>query len=398
MTTSTPAIQTGESPLQFEFATSHRILFGPGLISDTGPAARRFGSRALLITGRTRSRAAELEKTLALSGMEITHFPIAGEPTLPEVISACHQAREHTSDVIIGFGGGGAMDAAKAVAALLANPGDPLDYMEIVGKGKPLTHPSMPCITLPTTAGSGAEVTRNAVLTSPEHQVKVSLRSAGMVSRLAIVDPQLTRDLPRELTATTGLDALTQLIEPYVSSRANPITDGFCLDGIRRVARSLEKACNQPSDMAAREDMALASLLGGLALANAGLGAVHGFAGPIGGAFAAPHGAVCGALLPWAIETNIHALRLRAPNHVSLSRYRYVSRLLTGKEDASADGCVGWVRQFSETLSLPRLRDFGIRHEHFSMLIEKASLSNSLKSNPIALTVVELRSILDRAW
>lgn len=384
--------------MSFEFATAGRVLFGVGALAQAGALTRSFGSRALLITGRSAQRAAALEASLSASNVTCSRFALDGEPSVDEVMAATAVARDQRCEVILGFGGGSAMDAAKAVAALLSNPGDPMDYLEVVGRGLPLVNVSIPCIAIPTTSGTGAEVTRNAVLASPEHQVKVSLRGVGMLPRVALVDPSLTYDLPKSLTATTGLDALTQLIEPYVSQRANPMTDGFCLDGIRRVSRSLERACENPSDVAAREDMSLGSLQGGLALANAGLGAVHGFAGPIGGAFKAPHGAVCAALLATVMEANIQALRLRSPNSNSLSRFRYISRLLLGKEDVTADSGVAWVRELTHRLDLPRLRDFGVRHEHFPSLIDKASRSSSMKANPIVLTPVELKGILDRAW
>ena len=216
--------------------------------------------------------------------------------------------------------GGSAIDAAKAIAALLTNDGELFDYLEVIGRAKPLTQPSAPCICIPTTAGTGAEVTRNAVLSSLKHRVKVSLRSPFMLPRLAVIDPELTVDLPPKLTATTGLDALTQLIEPFVSIRANPLTDALCREGIQRVARSLRRACETGAPEA-REDLALASLFSGLALANAGLGSVHGFASPIGGMFAAPHGAICAALLPHVMTTNIAALRERTSDSKALARY-----------------------------------------------------------------------------
>lgn len=395
---STPATLTGERALHFEFASAGRILFGPGTLNEVGPHARALGSKALLVTGKTRSRASRLEKTLSTHQVEVVRFAVEGEPTVGDVLKACGEAKAAGCNLVIGFGGGSAIDAAKGISALLANPGDPYDYLEVVGRGRPLLHPALPCIAIPTTAGTGAEVTRNAVLASPAHGVKVSLRSPLMLPRLAIVDPELTYELPRALTASTGLDALTQLIEPYVSSRANPLTDGFCLDGIRRVARSLEKAAARPIDTAAREDMALASLLGGLSLANAGLGAVHGFAGPVGGSLDAPHGAVCAALLAPVIEANIQALRLRAPTSPVLSRFRYIARLLTGKEDANPDAAASWVRGVTTRLEQPRLRDLGVRHEHFPSLIDKAIQSSSMKANPIPLTAAELKGILDKAW
>lgn len=398
MTISTLTTLPGEKLMQFEFATAGRILFGCGALNEIGALARSLGSRALIITSNTVSRAQRLQQRLATVEIQSHTFSLAGEPTLADVLRAREESQRIGCDLIIGFGGGSAIDAAKAVSAFLTNPGDPLDYLEIIGRGRPLTHPATPCIAIPTTAGTGAEVTRNAVLGSTEHGVKVSLRSPLLLPRVAIVDPELTFDLPKALTASTGLDALTQLIEPYVSTRANTLTDGFCLDGIRRVARSLEKVCTQPHDPAGREDMSLASLLGGLALTNAGLGAVHGFASPIGGEFKAPHGAVCGALLAAVMEANIQALRRRNPASASLSRFRYIARLLTGKEEANVDEGVAWVRDLTQRLDLARLRDLGLKHEHFPSLIEKAIQSNSMKANPIPLTVTELKAVLDRAW
>jgi alcohol dehydrogenase class IV len=223
-------------------------------------------------------------------------FPIHGEPTVDLVRHGTRLARDTGCDLVIALGGGSAIDAGKAIAALLANGGDPLDYLEVVGQAKPLSRPSAPFIAIPTTAGTGSEVTRNAVLASPEDGVKASLRSPHMLPALAVVDPELTLDLPQALTASTGLDALTQLIEPYVSNRANPMTDLYCVEGLRVAASALRRAWRDGHDLAARTDMSFASLLGGLALANAGLGAVHGFAAPLGGMFDAPHGALCATL------------------------------------------------------------------------------------------------------
>ena len=230
--------------------------------------------------------------------------------------------------MVVGIGGGSVIDTAKAIAALVSNSGEPLDYLEVIGKGCALERAPVAFIALPTTAGTGSEVTRNAVLGSPEHGVKASLRSPMMLPRLSVIDPELTVELPPALTASTGLDALTQLIEPYVSSRANAMTDLYCLEGMRRVSRSLRRAFVDGGDKEARTDMAFASLLGGLALANAGLGVVHGFAAPMGGMFDAPHGAVCAALLPHGVAANIRALRSRGANGDALRRYAEVAAIL----------------------------------------------------------------------
>jgi alcohol dehydrogenase class IV len=306
-------------------------------------------------------------------------------------------ARREQCDLVMALGGGSAIDAGKAVAALLTNGGELGDYLEVIGKGQPLRHPSVPFIAIPTTAGTGSEVTRNAVLASPEHQVKVSLRSPLLLARLAVVDPELTLELPPAVTASTGLDALTQLIEPYVSTRANPLTDGFCLEGLRCVSHSLRRAYHCGRDIAGREDMSLASLLGGLALANAGLGVVHGFAAPVGGMFDAPHGAICATLLPHGMAINIRACRARAPEGETLRRYETVARLLTGKPDAAAEEGVEWVRELCRELQIPPLSSYGIQEQDVPTLVEKASRASSTKGNPITLTLDELREVLTRA-
>jgi alcohol dehydrogenase class IV len=298
---------------------------------------------------------------------------------------------------VIGFGGGSPLDTAKAVSALLTNPGNLLDYLEVVGRAQPLARPAAPCIAIPTTAGTGAEVTRNAVLASPAHQVKVSLRSPHLLPRLALIDPELTRDLPPALTASTGLDALAQLIEPFVSNRANPLTDGLCIEGLRRVARSLRLSFHDGHCAAAREDMALASLFGGLALANAGLGAVHGFAAPIGGTFSAPHGVVCAALLPHVMAVNMQAARVRLPGGGTLQRYTQVARLLTGDSTATAEDGVRWVRALVVELQVPGLRAYGVATEHIPILVERAAKASSMKTNPLPLNSDELAEILARS-
>src|SRR5215213_8761925 len=294
---------------QFEFATAARIVFGAGRARELPTLAAGFGQRVLVVTGSNVQRIEPLLEVLRVQKLSLTTFPIPSEPTLDAVIKGAELARSSDCEVVVGIGGGSVMDGAKAIAALATNHSPILKYLEVIGESQPLTEAPLPIIAVPTTAGTGAEVTRNAVLHSPEHQVKVSLRSPLMLPRVALVDPELTFDLPPALTASTGMDALTQLIEPFVSKRSNPMTDALCREGLSRVARSLRRAVENGRDTNARHDMALGSLFGGLALANAGLGAVHGFAGPIGGMFSAPHGAVCAALLPFVMAANLKALR-----------------------------------------------------------------------------------------
>jgi alcohol dehydrogenase class IV len=383
--------------MRFEFATATRIIFGPGALREVAPLAGTMGSRALVVTGRNTSRAAALLSALTTARMAPTVFSVPDEPTVPLVQEGLRQLRSKRAELVISIGGGSAIDAGKAIAGLATNPGEPLDYLEVIGRGKPLQQAPLPFIAIPTTAGTGAEVTRNAVLASPEHRVKVSLRSPLLLPKLAVIDPELTRELPPALTAATGLDALTQLIEPFVSCRANPLTDGLCREGFVRVARSLRRACEQPEDPAAREDMALASLFSGLALANAGLGAVHGFAAPIGGMFNAPHGGVCAALLPHALELNLRALRQRQPQGEALARHAEIARLLTGRASATGDDGVAWTRALCADLKIPSLRTYGIGQADVAVLCDKASQASSMKGNPLPLTAEELREILSRS-
>jgi alcohol dehydrogenase class IV len=382
--------------MRFEFATAGQILFGEGTLREVAPAVSRF-SRALVVTGRAHERAAQLTSALAAAGVVPVLFSIGGEPTLDTVREGVAHGRENQTDVVIGFGGGSAIDAGKAIAALLTNSGDVLDYLEVVGKGQALARHPAPFVAVPTTAGTGSEVTRNAVLASPAHQVKASLRSPMMLPSLAVVDPELTYDLPASVTAATGLDALTQLIEPYVSIRANPMTDAFCVDGMRRVSGSLLRACREGRDRDARREMSLASLLGGLALANAGLGAVHGFAGPIGGMFPAPHGAVCAALLPHVMAVNIKTLRARSSESDPVARYRTVARILTGTAEAAPEDGAAWVAEMCASLCIPPLRSYGIEDRDVPLLVERAAHASSMKGNPIVLTAAELSVILTRA-
>jgi alcohol dehydrogenase class IV len=390
-------MRAGEAAMRFEFATATRILFGPGVVREVAPAAKEMGGRALLAIGCPAESAALLLEAMKREGIGCISLAIQAEPSVALIREGVELARREQCDLVIAFGGGSAIDAGKAIAALLTNGGEPGDYLEVIGKGQPLRHPSVPFIAVPTTAGTGSEVTRNAVLASREHQVKVSLRSPLMLPRLAVVDPELTLELPPAVTASTGLDALTQLIEPYVSSRANPLTDGFCLEGMRRVSRSLRRAYHSGRDITSREDMSLASLLGGLALANAGLGVVHGFAAPLGGMFDAPHGAICAALLPHGMAVNIRASRARAPEGETLRRYETVARLLTGEPDATAEEGIEWVRRLCQELQIPPLSSYGIQERDVPTLVEKASRASSTKGNPITLTMDELRQLLTSA-
>ncbi len=383
--------------MHFEFMTSARIVFGAGALAQIGPAARKIGSRALVVTGKDSSRAAGLLKLLDEAGVQVSLHRVGGEPTVDDARAGTIAARRHGAQLVIAVGGGAALDAGKAIAALVTNAGDPLDYLEVVGKGRALGSVPLPCFAVPTTSGTGSEVTRNAVLTSPEHRVKASMRSASMIPRLAVVDPELTLSVPPAVTASTGLDALTQLIEPLVSLRANPMTDALCREGIVRASRSLVRAYDDGGDRVARTDLALASLFGGLALANAGLGAAHGIAAVLGGMLAAPHGALCARLLGPVIAENVHSLRKQSGMEDRLGRFDEVARLLTGDGHATAEDGVAWVRTTCDRLGIPRLAQLGLEAGAIGQVAERSAQASSMKANPVALAPGQLRSILEQA-
>jgi len=382
--------------VRFEFATATRIVFGEGAAATLPELVRTFGARPLVVTGASPERAAWL-----VSALSAQAFAVPGEPTVDLVREGARRVREAACDVILSLGGGSAIDAGKAIAIVAANGGEPLEFLEVVGKGRAIAAPPLPFIAVPTTAGTGSEVTRNAVLGSTEHGVKASLRSPLMLPRVALVDPELTYALPPAVTAATGLDALTQLIEPYVSARANPLADAVCVEGIRRVAGALRRAYHDGADREARRDMALASLFGGLALANAGLGIVHGLAAPLGGSSKAPHGALCAALLPHGMAANVAALRARAPEHPALghvlARYATVARRLTGRNEASAEDGIEWVHALCAELNVPALRAWGIAEADLPGVVEKAARSSSMQANPLPLTAEELLAVVTAA-
>ncbi len=376
--------------MRFEFATAPRVVFGSGTLSEAGPAAAAYGRRALVVAGRDTERPAPLLDLLRRHGVDTVSFPVTGEPEVETVRAGAALARAEGCDQVLSVGGGAAIDAGKAIAAMVTNEGDVLDYLEVIGGGRQLTLPAAPFIAIPTTAGTGAEVTRNSVITSAQHRVKVSLRSPLMMPRVAIVDPELTYDLPPGVTATTGMDALTQLIEAFTCTRANPMTDGLAREGLTRVARSLRPAFAHGRDAAAREDMAVASLFSGMALANAGLGAVHGIAAPLGGMFPGPHGAICAALLPQVVAVNLRALEERAPDDPALDRYLEVAVILTRLPSAQAHDLPGWLETLARDLGIPPLSTYGIREEHLRELADRAARASSMKANPIALDAEEL--------
>jgi len=384
----------------FEFATAGRIMVGSGRAAELPGVVAGLGSRVLVCTGASPERHAGL---LADLGVPAAVFPVVGEPIVDVIRAGLAVAREHGADVIAAIGGGSVIDTGKAVAMLLGNGGDPLDYLEIVGSGRRIAQPAVPCVAVPTTAGTGAEVTANAVLAVPAHRVKASLRSALMIPRVALVDPLLTVSCPPPVTASAGLDALTQCLEPFVSIRASPLTDGLAREGLRRGGTGLRAAYADGGDVGARADMALCSLLGGMALANAKLGAIHGLAGVIGGTADVPHGMACAALLVPVIEANVRALRSGRPadpglDHLApLDRYAEAARLLTGDSAASVEDGLAWIRETLALLAVPGLAAFGLGPEQADDIAAKAMTSSSMQGNPVALSHDELKAILLQA-
>jgi alcohol dehydrogenase class IV len=374
-----------------------RIAFGPGVAAQALEALPAWGRRVLVVTGATPARAAWLTEGLAACGVAVETLAAAGEPTVADAEEGVRRARAFSAQAVAGIGGGAAIDLAKAVAALAREPGGPLDHLEVVGAGRPLTAEPLPVVALPTTAGAGAEATRNAVLSAPDHARKVSLRDARLLPRLTLVDPDLLRGLPAAVALASGLDALTQVIEPYLSAFANPVTDALCRDAIPRGLSALPRLLDDPDDGGARADMALVALTGGIALTNAGLGAVHGLAGVIGGRTGAAHGAICGRLLPAALAVNARALAARAPDHPARARMADVGRWIAAALGGAGDDAPGRLASWANGRGLPSLVALGLPPADHGAVAAASAASSSMRGNPVALTPDELSALLAAA-
>ncbi len=379
--------------MDFSFATAGQIIFGNNSLEKVSGMVSQMGKNVLLVTGKNSERAQTLMHQFS-DEIFVSIFNIESEPTTLMINTGIEFARQKACDVVIGLGGGSVIDSAKAIAALVPNKGDLMDYLEVIGKGKPLEKAPLPCIAIPTTAGTGAELTKNSVIKSPEHNVKVSLRSNLMFPDVAVVDPVLTYTMSPSLTASTGVDALTHLLETFVSNQANPFIDMLCREGLKRVSRSLVEAYNDGNNQQAREDLAMASMLGGMALANVKLGAVHGFAGPMGGMFPIPHGAVCACLMSAVIEVNIEALH---EQNRDVAKFNELAQILTGKGKAQAADAALWASNLVAELHIPSLSEFGLTEKDFPVLVEKGKASSSMKGNPVELTDKQLFRILEKS-
>jgi alcohol dehydrogenase class IV len=382
--------------MEFNFLLPTQIIFGERALERAIPRIRPCGRHALFLHGRNKERASGVMHRLRQEGMALSAFAQIGEPTLEAIEKLAVEALKARCDCVIAMGGGSVIDAGKAVAAALTNPPPLRPYLEVVGEGRPLMETPAPFVAIPTTAGTGAEVTRNAVLAVPSERVKVSLRSPLMYPDLAVVDPSYTVGLPQEISAACGLDALTQLIEAFVSKKATPMTDGLCREGLRRAGRSFERILEAPEDLGAREDMALASLLSGIALANAGLGAVHGLAGPMGGFFnpSVPHGAICARLLPEVMERNLARATDTMP--AVCDRFGEIARYL-GAEEPTPESAIRAVRCMLERSSLRGMAHFGFSEKHFPEITTPALRASSMKGNPVDLNTEELMTILQKS-
>lgn len=378
----------------FSFISPNALHFGRGQCQKTPDLAKAYGTSVLIVHGATAARADWLVTSCQEAGLTTTTLGCRNEPTLPDIERALHQIGGNRPDVVIGLGGGSVIDFAKAMAALIPCDGPPSDYLEVVGAGRALEHDPIPMIALPTTAGTGAEVTKNAVISVPDHGLKVSLRDPRMVPDIAIVDPSLMQGAPKRVALTAGLDAITQVIEPYLSNKANPMTDALCVAAIPVGLRALQNLVeNDAAD--AWDQMAWVSTCGGLALANAGLGAVHGFAGVIGGKTSAPHGELCGILLPAVLAAHLQKAQ---PETEIRRRLDWVighidACFAGGTAGAGLSGLAAW----SKGQGLRGLAELGLTADAHAEVAENSAQSSSMKGNPFAMSQDDLLQVLRHA-
>jgi alcohol dehydrogenase class IV len=382
--------------INFQFAAATQIIFENGSFHKVPGLTKNLGSKVLIVSGKKQNLSNQLSSDLRKLDFGFEIFTINSEPTTLDIEKGTKLAKKTGCNVIAGVGRGSVIDSAKAIAALTTNTGELTDYLEVIGKGKKLEEAPLPFVAIPTTAGTGAEVTKNAVIKSIEHNVKVSLRSDLMFPTFAVLDPQLTLTMTPEITASTGIDALTHLLETFVSCQSNPFIDIICREGMTRIAKFLERAYLNGNDLEARENMAMASMLGGMALANVKLGAVHGFAGPLGGMFPIPHGAVCACLLPAVMEINIAVLKEKKLEN-QLLKFNEIARILTQNRNSNVEDGVSWVKEMVKKLKIPSLSDFNLNSDLFPELIEKARNSSSMKGNPVELNNTQLFEILNKS-
>ena len=389
----------------FSIGRLSQIEFGEGSLGKVSSLVAALGKRALLVTGSKSFSGSPhwstLVDSLDAAGVSWAQVRVEGEPSPQCVDQAVREFRRAGIEVVLAAGGGSALDAGKAVAALLPSGRSVMEHLEGVGPEIPYRGPALPSIMVPTTAGTGREVTRNSVLSVRGRKgFKKSFRHDDLTPRYAVVDPQLLTTCPRETIAASCIDAVTQLIESFVSARSNPFTDALAMDGLRAARQSLLPWHEGGKGGAhARSGMAYAALVSGIALSHAGLGAVHGLASPLGAFFHIPHGVVCGTLLHSVTETNIRAMEKREPRNASLDKYYRLGAVLAGEEPGESgegrDALVRTLSAWTERLDIPRLGSYGVRERDLDEVI-RSSRGGSMRTNPIALNDSELREILER--
>lgn len=376
----------------FQFMTATRIIFGEGSLESSLSVISQYGYSALLVSGKNSERYAPLLNYLHQQNMRYQHVAVTGEPNISMVEEAAALGRRFKPDMVIAIGGGSVLDMGKAVAAIIPNQGNVYDYVEVVGRSVPLKAKPLPFIAIPTTASSGSEVTRNAVLKSAQDRVKISLRSPDMLADVAIVDPTLTYGTDPLTSGRGAMDAFTHLMEAYVCGQPNPLTDMICEEGMRRISRAIIPGCLR-NDKNARSDLSFAAMLGGMASTNAKLGAAHGLASALGGKLDAPHSVITARLAPYVMSENIEAAKEAGRNDI-LQRYKAIARILTGRKNACLEDGILWVNMMLKRLSIPHLTDFGVCSTSFERVAADALKSTSIKGNPIPLTIERLTHIL----
>jgi len=378
----------------FQFMTSTRILFGEGALQSSLSLLNQYGYSVLLVTGKNTDRASPILHYLKQQNMRYQHVAISGEPNITMIEETALVGRKFKPDLVVAMGGGSVLDMGKALAAVIPNQGDVYDYVEVVGRNVPLKSKPISFIAIPTTASTGSEVTRNAVLRSGQDQVKVSLRSPEMLADVAIIDPTLTYGTDKLTSGRGAMDAFTHLMEAYVCGDPNPLTDMICEEGLRRLSQSILPACLQ-DNYKARADISFAAMLGGMAITNAKLGAAHGLASALGGKLDAPHSIITARLAPYVMTENIKAAQKAGRSDV-LHRYTKVAQILTGRVNARREDGVLWVNMMLEKLALPTLDKFGVCATSFEDVAEDALKSVAIKGNPLPLTKQRLTYILQQ--
>lgn len=372
--------------MTFQILQPNRILFGRGTSGQALTLARSFGSRGIVVHGANPARASAL---IGAGAEGILRLSIPREPLLEDLEAAVATARPHRADWVLAVGGGSVLDLGKALAAMIPAPGGAMDHLEVVGRGLPLVAAPLPFIAVPTTAGTGAEVTKNAVIGLPDHGRKVSLRDDRMMARVAIVDPALTDGCPAPVTLASGLDAVTQVIEPYISCKANPFTDAISRPAIGQGMAALMRLM-EGEDAGARDALAFTSLSGGLALANSGLGAVHGLSGVIGGLTGAAHGAICGALLGPVL-----AMNRRLTTGAARARCDEVCAMLAAVLGSTAEDAPQALSHWAKGAGLPDLTQIGLAPSAHTAVAKAALSASSMKGNPVQPEMADLIGVLE---